>query len=338
MRIGIMSFAHLHAESYIHNLKSIVGVEVIGFSDTDPVRGDRASREYESRWFPEHEALLAERPDAVLICSENANHRELVELAAAAGVHVLCEKPIEVSCESARAMREVCDRAGVHFMTAFPMRFDVNIRAAREVMARGELGEVYAINGVNHSENPYRHRAWFAQQALAGGGAVMDHTVHLLDLYRWFLGSEVVEVYAEVGNPFYPDEIDVDSAGLVTLTFETGVFASIDCSWSRPTSYPRFGHLKMELFGDRGALSVDAFAQHLRVWSGALERTPSWIGWGDNPDLAMIKAFVASVREDREPPVTWRDGYEALRVALACYQSAERGEPVALGSPPEGEG
>ena len=338
MRIGIMSFAHLHAESYIHNLKSIVGVEVIGFSDTDPVRGDRASREYESRWFPEHEALLAERPDAVLICSENANHRELVELAAAAGAHVLCEKPIEVSCESARAMREACDRAGVHFMTAFPMRFDVNIRAAREVMVRGELGEVYAISGVNHSENPYGHRAWFAQQALAGGGAVMDHTVHLLDLYRWFLGSEVVEVYAEVGNPFYPDEIDVDSAGLVTLTFATGVFASIDCSWSRPTSYPRFGHLKMELFGDRGALSVDAFAQHLRVWSEALERTPSWVGWGDNPDLAMIKAFVASVREDREPPVTWRDGYEALRVALACYESAERGEPVALGSPPEGEG
>jgi len=325
-----MSFAHLHAEGYIQNLRAVPEVEVIGFSDTDPERGRRCGELFDARWFPSHEELLAEGLDGVLVCSENARHRELVELAAAAGAHILCEKPIATTLEDAVAMREACEESGVHFMTAFPMRFDPAIRAVQKLLGRGELGQLYAINGINHSEIPRRHRGWFVDKALAGGGAVMDHTVHLLDLYRWLLVDEVSEVYAEIGNPFYPGEVEVDTAGLVTLTFEGGVFAAIDCSWSRPTSYPRWGQLKMELFGEQGAVSVDAYAQYLRVWSGKLARTPSWVAWGADANQGMIAEFAAGIRERRPPSVGWRDGYEALRVALACYRSASRGEPVTL--------
>src|SRR5690349_15324079 len=97
MRIGIMSFAHLHAESYVHNIRQSPGVALIGFSDTDVERGKYFGAQFNTRWFSTHEALIAEKPDGVVICSENAKHRELVELAARAGVHVLCEKPIEVT-------------------------------------------------------------------------------------------------------------------------------------------------------------------------------------------------------------------------------------------------
>src|SRR3982751_4085957 len=97
MRIGIMSFAHLHAESYVNNLRAIPDVELVGFSDTDPERGRNFASQFHARWFPTHEALLAEQLDGVVVCSENANHRQLVERAAQAGAHILCEKPIEVT-------------------------------------------------------------------------------------------------------------------------------------------------------------------------------------------------------------------------------------------------
>lgn len=330
MRVGILSFAHVHAEGYVGNLRKAPGVELLGFGDDDPARGARFAEAYGLRYLGDRAALLAASPDAVLVCSENARHREDVEACAAAGVHVLCEKPIATTLADAEAMRDACAAAGVTFMTAFPMRFDASVRAVKDALDAGELGALQAVNGVNHSEIPRGHRAWFADRALAGGGAVMDHTVHLTDLLRWMTGAEVEEVYAEVGNPFYPGEVDVDTAGLVTVGLTNGVFAAIDCSWSRPTTYPRWGHLKMELVGERGALALDAFAQALVARSPRLPRAPTWIGWGADPNQAMVESFLAAVRERRPPPVGWRDGYEALRVALACYASAAAGQPVRL--------
>ncbi|ADI13977.1 Gfo/Idh/MocA family protein [Truepera radiovictrix] len=331
LRIGILSLAHVHADGYARLLLERPDVRFVGVSDDDPQRGARAEQAFGVRWFARHEDLLAEGLDGVLICSENALHRAHVALAAAAGAHVLCEKPIATTLEDAEAMRAACARAGVRFMTAFPMRFDASVRAAKDLLARGDLGELYAVNGINHSENPRGHRAWFAQRDLAGGGAVMDHTVHLVDLLRWYTGSEVREVYAEVANPFDP-EVDVDTAGIVTLTFGSGLFAAVDCSWSRPAGiYPRWGHLKMELVGARGVVSVDAFGQYATRFGGTASRPVTWHNWGSDPNRAMLAAFLESVREAQEPPVTWRDGYEALKVALACYASAARAQPVALG-------
>jgi UDP-N-acetylglucosamine 3-dehydrogenase len=330
MRIGIMSFAHLHAEGYVGNLRRISGVEFIGFSDTDAERGKHFADVFGARWFPTHAALLAKKPDGVIVCSENATHRELVEMAASAGIHVLCEKPIEVSLADAEAMRDVCQANHVNFMTAFPMRFAPSVASVKAAIDRGDLGRLYAINGINHSEIPRAHRAWFAQKALAGGGAVMDHTVHLVDVMRWYVGSEIVEVYAEVDNLFYPGEVDVDTAGAVLLTFANGLFASIDCSWSRPTFYPRWGHVKMDVVGENGFVTLDAFAEHLTVYSQRTTRQPTWVNWGTDVDQRMVEEFVASIREKRQPFITWNDGYQALRMALACYQSAQSGQPVSL--------
>jgi predicted dehydrogenase len=81
MRIGIMSFAHVHADGYVHNARRSPGVEFIGFSDADGERGKQAASKYNARWFPTHEALLAEKPDGVIVCSENARREARVEIA-----------------------------------------------------------------------------------------------------------------------------------------------------------------------------------------------------------------------------------------------------------------
>jgi UDP-N-acetylglucosamine 3-dehydrogenase len=333
MRLGILSFAHVHAENYAAMLKTIPETELVGFSDENRDLGRRIAKEFGLHWFPRHPDLLAEGLDGVLICSENTRHRELVEMAADAKCNILCEKPIATELGDADSILAACRKNGVHFMTAFPMRFAPSTQAVQHMIQNGELGPVLGVNGVNHSEIPVHHRSWFADRELAGGGAVMDHTVHLVDLLRWCFAAEIVEVYAEVDHLFHRDEVTIDTAGLMLLTLSNDVHASIDCSWSRPTSYPRWGHLKIEVVGENGLAVMDSFAEYLTLYSKRSPRNPWWIGFGPDPNLAMLAEFVASIREKREPKVTWKDGREALRVALAAYESARDKQPIRLEHP-----
>jgi predicted dehydrogenase len=329
MRIGIMSFAHVHADSYVHCLRAAPGVEFIGIADDDAGRGSRFAAQYDTRFFESYDALLAEQPDGVVICCENVHHRALTEMAAAAGVHVMCEKPLATTLEDGRAMVAACKDAGVKLMTAFPMRFSAPTLAVKASLDRGEMGSVRCANTTNQGRNPDNIRAWFSDPALAGGGSAMDHTVHVADMLRWYMGAEVVEVYAEIDNLFYKDTLNIDTAGLVMMTFDNGVFASLDCSWSRPRFYPIWGNVKIDLICERGVLRTDYFSQNIAVYDGSLER-PVWHGWGSNADQAMIDEFVASIREGRAPSVTGEDGLKAVEVALAAYRSAETHESVAL--------
>lgn len=329
MKIGLLSFAHLHAEAYIQNLRALPGVEMIGLADEDRERGQRFAAQFDARLFDSYAALLAEKPDGVVVCSENNKHRPLVEMAASAGVHVLSEKPLATTLEDARAMIEACDRAGVKLMTAFPMRFSTPLLEVKAQLDAGSLGQVYCFNATNQGGLPKRHRAWFVDKELAGGGAVMDHTVHLADIMRWYLNSEVVEVYAQTNRIFYAEEVDVETGGLLMLTFANGVFASIDCSWSKPPYYPTWGGLTFEMVTERGAVLVDAFKQNLTIYRHALRR-PAWGYWGSDANQAMLEEFVAAIRDDRPPRISGMDGYRAVEVALAAYQSDETGQPVQL--------
>jgi predicted dehydrogenase len=329
MKIGIMSFAHLHAEAYVHNLRAIPGVEMIGLADEDLARGQHFADLFEARLFPSYEALLAEQPDGVLVCSENAKHRPLIELAASAGVHVLSEKPLATTLADARAILDVCRQAGVVLMTAFPMRFSAPLLEVKARLDDGSLGKVYGCNTTNQGQMPIKHRQWFIDKELAGGGAVMDHTVHLADVLRWYLHSEVVEVFAETNHILHAGTVDVETGGLIMLTFDNGTFASIDCSWSKPLNYPTWGGLTMELITERGLTTVDAFSQNLNIFYQQ-DSSHTWVYWGSDANQAMVEEFVAAIRELRAPRVTGEDGYQALEVALAVYASAQAGQPVKL--------
>ena len=206
MRLGIMSFAHLHAEGYIRNLRANPEVEMIGFADDNLERGRHFAQKFNARLFDSYEALIAEKPDGVVICTENACHRPVVEMAAEAGVHVLSEKPLATTLEDARAMLDVCERNNVWLMTAFPMRFNAPILEVKRVLDSGALGRLYGINTTNQGKLPRYHtdyvREWFEQKDLAGGGAAMDHIVHLADLLRWYLGQEVSRSHAQITRSY----------------------------------------------------------------------------------------------------------------------------------------
>lgn len=329
MKIGLMSFAHLHAEAYINNLRAVPGVNMIGLADEDAQRGQHFAQQFNAHYFDSYEALLNARPDGVVVCSENSKHRALVEMAAEAKVHILCEKPLATNPIDSQAILDVCRKNGVKLMTAFPMRFSTPLLEVKAQLDNGTLGQLYCFNATNQGEAPRHLRAWFVNKELAGGGAVTDHTVHLADITRWYTGSEVIEVYAQTNHILYADEAEVETGGLLMLTLANGVFASIDCSWSKPNYYPTWGGLTFELVTDRGAVLVDAFKQNLTVYRHDVRR-PVWAYWGSDANQAMIDEFVAAIRGDRSPRVTGLDGHRAVEVVAAAYESARTGQPVRL--------
>jgi len=329
IKIGILSFAHHHGEAYISNLRQMKGVELIGVADDDLPRGERIASQNEARFFASYEALLEAKPDGVIVCTENNRHRSLVELAAARGVHVLCEKPIATTLEDARAIVDACDKAGVLLMTAFPMRFSVPLLEIKARLDNGDFGELYCFNATNQGELPTKHRAWFVDPELAGGGAIMDHTVHLVDIMRWFTGAEVESIYARSNRIFHAEEVEVETGALEMLAFENGVFGTIDASWSRPSYWPTWGGLTFEMVTERGAVIVDAFRQNLTVYRQDWQRS-NWAYWGSDMNQAMVSDFAAAIRENRPPRVTGLDGLRAVEATLAAYESDRIGQTVQI--------
>jgi predicted dehydrogenase len=327
MKIGILSFAHHHGEAYISNLRRVDNVELLGVADDDATRGQTLAKQHEARYFPSYEALLDARPDGVIICTENNRHRPLVEMAAGRGVHILCEKPIATTHEDAKAIVDACKKAGVILMTAFPMRFSAPLTEIKARLDDGDFGDVYCFNATNQGELPTKHRAWFVDPQLAGGGAIMDHTVHLVDIMRWFTDSEVETMYARSNRIFHADEVEVETGALEMMTFQNKVFATIDASWSRPQYWPTWGGLTFEMVTQRGAVFVDAFRQNVNIYTHAAQRS-NWAYWGSDMNHAMVSEFALAIRENREPKVTGVDGLRAVEATLAAYESTRTGKTV----------
>jgi predicted dehydrogenase len=330
LSVGLTSAAHVHADTYADLLKQMPDVDLIGLADRDQARGRAFAELHSVPFLGDLTALLGNRPDAVVVTSENSRHRADVEAAASVGAHVLCEKPLATSVEDARAIVDACSGAGVRLMTAFPMRFSAPAARVAASLASGEIGPVRAVSAVNQGQIPTPHRAWFGDRELAGGGAITDHTVHVLDLLRWLLHAEPVEVWATSNHILHASRTEVETGAIVSVTFSDGTIASIDCSWSRPDNYPTWGGLGLELVGERGVLDVDAFRQRFAVFD-AREPGVSWTFWGSDADRGMVRAFLDAVRNGSEPPVTGLDGLRAVEVVQAAYRSLEAGGPIRLG-------
>jgi len=325
-KIGIMSFAHGHANSYATTLQQIPSVTLAGIYDDNPQRGETAAQRYGAPFFAEANSLLDQGLDGVMICSENAKHRSMVEAAAGKVAHILCEKPIATTGEDGQAMIDLCRRTNTQLQIAFPVRFSPPLQWLKATLDKGELGKIYAVQTTNHGSMP---GGWFIDKALSGGGAVLDHTVHVIDLLRWFWGAEVTEVYAEIGHDLLHPGLGIDDVGLLSFTLDNGVYGTLDTSWSRPSSYTTWGDVKIEVTAEKGVVLVDAFRQHLAVSSNKAGKT-QWRHWGSNMDLGLVNDFIDMIRTGREPSITGLDGLRALEVALAAYRSAESGQVVTI--------
>jgi predicted dehydrogenase len=325
-RLGIVSFAHMHAYSYARVAKELEArgrVVLEAIFDDNEGRLKRAVELYKPRRaYSDFDKLLEEvEVDVAIVASENAKHAKYAVPLLDRGVHVLVEKPIATRLEDAWLMIKTAESRGVKLQVAFVMRYH---DASHYVLSRvRELGRIYSITATNHGKCPFD---WFVDPELAGGGAIMDHVVHVADLIRWYTGDEFEEVVAFVGRNIYP-ELKVEDNAILIGRLKSGATFSIDCSWSRPANWPTWGDVYMHIVGERGAIVLNAFNQNISL---ADETGFKWVYYGPDADRNMIEDFLRVVERDETPRASGLDGLKALEVVIAAYKSIREKRPVKI--------
>lgn len=326
--MGLLSTAHVHTGGFASRLADHDDVDFVGVTDDDAERGRETAERHDVPFF-EPEDLLPEL-DAGIVTSTNTTHRRWVEAAADHGVDVLCEKPLATTMDDALAIRNACDTAGIRLGMCMPLPFSVPAKRGKEAFEAGTIGDLRVAVGTNRAWLRDRHlTGWSADPDHAGGGAAMDHTVHIVNLVRWITGEEVVETNAEFATMH--DGVEVEDVNVLSMELSDGTVFTLDGSWDRPDDWDYWGDATLELIGTDGEISIDCFDQ-------TIKRTREGKGidgvyWGSIPDDGLIGDFVAAVQEGRAPLVDVEDGLRETAVVLAAYESDERGEPVAVDYP-----
>jgi predicted dehydrogenase len=316
IKIGFLGCAHVHAATYCQELRLSQQGRPVAVFDHDRARADAFAAAHDLTVAPTPEGLCA-MVDAVIITGEHVTYPEYVAVAATADVPVLCEKPLGTSAEAAKAILS----SGAWLSVAFPVRYAPPVRQAKAAIENGSLGALVAMSGTNHAAFP---GGFFGTRSESGGGALIDHVVHLADALRWLTGCEYRTVYAEAGR--FSRVGDVEDAGQVVVTTTDGAWASIDPSWSRPVGMPGANDLVMTLWFENGRLSIDAFARHgsLVDEDGAVTHLP----YGRSMDAELLDDWLTAIRLGSAPPVPMDDGWKATQVALAALTSAQYGTVV----------
>jgi len=319
LRVGILSTAHMHVWSYVHALRAHPDAEIVGVWDDEVERGEVFAQKTGLPFVGYMDDLLND-VDAVIITSHNTGHAELAVKAAQAGKHILCEKPLAVTEADCQRMIEAAEAAGVHLMTAFPCRFSPAFKRLLERVKSGEIGAIKGICATNHGRCPFD---WFVEKDKSGGGAMIDHVVHVSDLLRALLGEDPIRVQAQTGNNMYGQ--DWEDTAMLTLEYASGVFATLDSSWSRPKSFKTWGDVTMNVVGENGVIELDMFGPSVDLYT----EKHVGAGYGSDMDSLMVDAFVRACLEGTPVPATGNDGLAAARVAIWGYQSAAASQPMA---------
>lgn len=245
--------------------------------------------------------------DAIDICTPPDSHPELVRLALDQGLPVLCEKPLARTSAEARPLVELSERSGVLLMTAFCHRFHPPVEVVLGAIHHGTLGRVLMFRNRFGALFQGVENRWFSDRSISGGGALMDTSVHSVDLFRHLVG-EVAEATAYTAN-FHSGISGVEDSAAMLLRSEDGALGVIEASWINPWSAN-----VVEIYGDCGAavINYDTGATLLRR-----AEDEAWESFdvGDEDRFQReLQHFAAAVRGDEEPRVTGRDGLRALEV------------------------
>lgn len=267
--------------------------------------------------------------DIVDVCTPTPAHRGIVESAAAAGKHVLCEKPLGRTSADALAAIEACREAGVQLYPGHVVRFFSEYAAMHEAVAAGRVGTIAVQRFSRTGSRP--ERAWYHDEQLSGG-IILDQLIHDLDFARWNAG-DVHTAFARLnrgGNP-----ADPVTTAQVILTHDSGAISYVNGTWAPPGTTFR---TSFEIAGTDGVLRHDS-AENPAVRIDAAGPEESGTGLlpaahGRSPFTAEIAEFAAAFADGSCPPrVTAEDGHRAILIAEAANESVQLGRPVPVARP-----
>jgi len=312
--VGAGGIAHPHLAAWQH-----LGVPAVVFSvdDAAPLAAQFGARTVSSL------AELLERCDVVDVCTPTYAHRDVVLAAAAAGRHVICEKPLSHKRSEASEMIEACTAAGVQLHPGQVVRFFPEYAAAKAAVDAGQIGSPAVLRFSRRGARPLR--AWFADPRRSGG-LIVDQMIHDIDFARWVAG-DVERVHARiVGDEPGP------TIGLVVMTHTNGVLSHLNGGWGLPDEVFR---TSFSLAGSSGLLRHTSDATSGLTWSvptaGLVggELVPAGPA-GASPFVTELGEFLASCAGGSAPRVSALDSLAALDVALAATLSASAGQSVAV--------
>lgn len=326
MRVGIAGVGFMggiHAASW-----SKTGAEIAGFMASDVAHAKTLAGQYGATAYPDLAAMLA-GVDVVDLCTPTHLHHSMTLQAAAAGKHVVCEKPLARALAQGQEMIRACEAAGVQLFVAQVVRFFpeyVHIKAAVE---QGQIGRPAVIRLFRRGQRP-RKRAgsWFLDFEKSGG-IMLDLMIHDVDYARWLAG-DVTRVFARNLSDTWPQAEALHA--LVILTHRSGAISHIEASWAYP---PLTFWTGVEVAGSDGLIQQDsassapiAYRQH------SVGQTAEVVVPGsplhEDPYTIQIKAFYESLVHGTPPVVTAGDGLAALQICLAAIESARSGQAVEI--------
>lgn len=348
LRAGIVGCGGI-ARSHLTAFESARDAAVVAVCDIDLEKAQATAQEFgvESAYRTVEE-VLRHGVDLVSVCTPHPTHEAVVRAAAAAGVHVLCEKPIATDLSAAEAMVRACDGAGVKLGIILQRRFWPAAQRMYGALARGDLGT--PILGectvlLERTTDYYVQAPWRGKWATAGGGALMTQAVHHLDLLQWLMG-DVAEVYGRIATFRHDDHIEVEDSASATLLFTSGAMATLQATTA---ANPSVGAQIRVTTSSGASLQITEFPEgtdgRLDVWAtNGRIRSEQPFPLDEDPHVeladvnrrliphhtAQVADFVAALRSGGQPAVSGEDAIRALRTILAIYQSSRTGQPVRL--------
>jgi myo-inositol 2-dehydrogenase/D-chiro-inositol 1-dehydrogenase len=304
--------------------------ELVAVSDVNMDAAQKLASQYGAQARSTEEIVNDATIDAVLIATSTDTHSDLIEAATRAGKAVLCEKPVDLSLDRARACQKVANTTGRPVMIGFNRRFDPNFAALKAAVDRGEIGktELLSITSFDPAPPPVSY-------IKVSGGLFRDMMIHDFDMACWIMGGLPEKVTA-VGSSIVDPEIgaagDVDTA-VVTLHFADGRIAVIKNSRRAVYGYDQ----RVELLGSEGLLSAGNMLENTVSKStadGVVSAKPEFFFLERymRAYSAEWAAFVEAVTSGSALPVSLDDGIGALAVAEAATRSAKSGGTVSLSS------
>jgi UDP-N-acetyl-2-amino-2-deoxyglucuronate dehydrogenase len=341
------------APTHVRAIAAQPNARLIGVTDIEKDKANAFAAEHGVTAYADLDALLADPAvDVVTVCVPSGLHAEIGVQAAAAGKHVVIEKPIDVTLAAADRLVEAVDRAGTKMTVISQHRFDPGHVHLREQIQSGALGRLVLGEAAvkwYRSQAYYDSGAWRGTWELDGGGAVMNQSVHYVDLIRWIMGP--VESITALCATQAHEGIEVEDIALATVRFTSGAVGLIEAS---TITYPGFtaslsvtgtggtiivedGVVTTEELmaerGDVGAYGTGKANRPAKV-DGAAAADPAALA--DAGHIAQIGDLLSAIEGDRDPLVTGREGRATLALVRALYDSAAAGTTVQVTAAGEG--
>jgi hypothetical protein len=302
LRVGVVGVGVM-GSNHARVFADLPGVRLVGVADPVGMQRDFVSRALGCPEFSGVEPLLAAGVDAVTIAAPTHLHRELAFCCIERGVHVLVEKPIAPSVEEGRAIIAAARQAGVVLMVGHVERFNPTVEAIKDAICEEDILSI-AITRVG----PFPPR-------MSNVGVVIDLAVHDIDLIRWFTDSEIAEVQPQLSNAIAERE----DIALLQFRTTSGVLAHINTNWLTPfkarnvTIATRNKYIMGDLL-TRQVTECFGFQP-----DGSYSMRHLSVGHAE-PLRAELQAFVAAIRDGREPAVTGEEGVASLEIAIRCLE------------------